>query len=225
MRILVQLAVQFAAGIAIVIASSIALRPASAMAAPIRIEIAAMKADLPPDGFSFARTGSGAAGEWRVVTDPTAAQGRAIAQVSADTTEYRFPLAIYNAISASNVVVSLRFKPVKGTVDQAGGIIIRSKSPGDYYVLRANAREDNVSFYRVVGGSRSQIQGISTKVASAVWHRLELRAQGDRFTALFDGKTLFTVRDGTFASAGKIGLWTKADSVSEFDTIMITPLD
>jgi hypothetical protein len=209
------------------LAIAVAVNPAvaSAQARTTQVDIGMMRPGEPPAGFSFARTGSGAPGDWRVVADPTAAGGKAIAQLSADTTDYRFPLAIYNPIEAANVVVSLRFKPVRGTVDQAGGIVIRLKSPGDYYVLRANAAEDNVNFYRVVGGSRREIQGVGTKVARNVWHRLELRAQGDRFTTLFDGKILFTVRDETFAGPGKTGLWTKADSVSEFDTIAVTPFD
>lgn len=213
------------AGVAIAVAAGLTFSGASAQVRTTQIDISAMRPDQPPAAFSFARTGSGATGDWRVVADPTAAGGKAIAQLSADKTDYRFPLAIYDPIVAGNVVVSLRFKPVRGTVDQAGGIVIRLKSPGDYYVLRANAREDNVNFYRVVGGSRHEIRGVDTKVANNVWHRLELRAQGDRFTALFDGKILFTVRDGTFAGPGKIGLWTKADSVSEFDTITVTPFE
>jgi hypothetical protein len=214
-----------AAGIALAVATVFIPAAASAQARTTQIDIGAMRAGQSPAGFDFARTGGGGPGEWRVVADPTAAGGKAIAQLSADTTDYRFPLAIYHPIDAGNVVVSLRFKPIRGSVDQAGGIVIRLKSPGDYYVLRANAREDNVNFYRVVDGSRGEIRGVDAKVARNVWHRLELRAQGDRFTALFDGNIIFTVRDGTFAGSGKVGLWTKADSVSEFDTIAITPFD
>src|SRR6202035_5280060 len=119
---------------------------------------------------------------------PTATAKQAIAQVSKDPTDYRFPLAVYQPISARNVDVVVRFKPVGGTVDQAGGIAVRLTTPDDYYVVRANALEDNVRFYRVVSGRRQQIQGANLKVAANQWHMLGLRAEGDRFSVSFDGK-------------------------------------
>jgi hypothetical protein len=198
---------------------------AHAQHAMTQINIAGMQPGTPPPGFSFARTGSGAAGDWRVVADPSAAGQKAIAQISRDRTDYRFPLAVYEAISARNVDVVVRFKPVDGTVDQAGGIAVRLASPDDYYVVRANALEDNVRFYRVVHGRRQQIQSADLKVTANQWHTLRLRAEGDSFTVSFDGKPLFTAQDTTFASPGKVALWTKADSVTHFDTIAITPLD
>jgi len=197
----------------------------SAQNAAMRIEIAKMQPGLAPEGFTFWRTGQGEVGEWRVVTDATAATQVAIAQTSKDKTDYRFPLAVYQPVSARNVEVAVRFKPVAGAVDQAGGIAVRLSTPDDYYVVRANALEDNVNFYRVVKGRRSQIKGADTKVASGQWHTLALRAEGDRFTVTFDGKPLFTAEDKTFGEAGKVALWTKADSVTHFDTISITPLE
>jgi hypothetical protein len=196
-----------------------------AQKASTQVDIAAMQPGLEPPGFTFGRTGSGAAAEWRVVADPSAAAQKAIAQVSTDTTDYRFPLAVYQPISAKDVDVVVRFKPIAGTVDQAGGIALRLTTPDDYYVVRANALEDNVNFYRVVKGRRSQIKGFDARVATGQWHALGLRAEGERFTVTFDGKTLFTTEDKTFADAGKVALWTKADSVTHFEAISITPLD
>ena len=190
-----------------------------------RVDIAGMQPGIAPPGFSFARTGQGAPGIWQIAIDPSAAGQKAIAQISQDRTDYRFPIAVYDALSARNVDVVLRFKPVGGTVDQAGGIAVRLADPDDYYVVRANALEDNVRFYRVVKGSRQQIQSANLKVAASQWHMLGLRAEGDRFTVSFDGKPLFTAQDSTFVSPGKVALWTKADSITHFDTIAITPLD
>jgi glycosyl hydrolase family 59 (putative galactocerebrosidase) len=198
---------------------------APAQKAATRVDIAAMPAGAAPPGFTFARTGGGAAGDWRVVDDPGATAKKAIGQLSKDTTDYRFPLAVYEAISAKNIDVSFRFKPVGGTVDQAGGIAFRLTTPDDYYVVRANALEDNVNFYRVVKGRRQEIKGFNTKVAGNQWHTLGVRAEGERFTVSFDGTQLFTVDDKTFAGPGKVALWTKADSITHFDTISITPLD
>jgi len=196
-----------------------------AQRATTQVNIAGMPTGSAPPNFEFALTGEGPISAWKVVMDPTAAAQKAIAQTSTDRTDYRFPLAIYEPISATNVDVVVHFKPVAGKVDQAGGIAVRLLTPDDYYVVRANALEDNVRFYRVVKGSRQQIQGANLKVAANQWHTLGLRAEGDRFTVSFDGKPLFTAQDRTFANAGKVALWTKADSVTHFDTISITPLD
>jgi hypothetical protein len=203
-----------------------AILPASSPAqiAPVTIDMAAMQPGLAPADFTFWRTGGGEVGEWRVVTDPTAIAQKAIAQTSKDKTDYRFPLAVYRPVSAKNVDVVVRFKPVGGKVDQAGGIAVRLTTPDDYYVARANALENNVRFYRVVKGRREQIEGANTKVASNEWHTLELRGEGERFTVSFDGKQLFTAKDNAFANGGKVALWTKADSVTYFDTVSITPL-
>ena len=193
--------------------------------ATTQIDISATKPGLPPEDFAFSRTGGGGVGEWRVLDDPTASDRRVIAQTSTDKTDYRFPLAVYQRVSAKNVDVKVQFKPVAGTVDQAGGIVVRLTGPDDYYVVRANALEDNVRFYRVVKGKRQELKGANTKVAANEWHTLELRAEGDRFTVSFDGRQLFTAQDNTFGGAGRLGLWTKADSVTYFDAITITPLE
>jgi hypothetical protein len=174
-----------------------------------------------PEGFQVARTGRGAPAAWSVVEDPSVSSGHVLAQTSSDQTDYRFPLAIYDRANAKDLEVSVRFKPVAGRIDRAGGIAVRLADADNYYVVRANALEDNVNFYRVVQGSRREIHGVSVKVASDQWHTLSIKAEGDRFTIGFDGATLFTASDRTFAGAGKVALWTKADSVTRFDALTI----
>lgn len=171
------------------------------------------------------RTGEGEAGKWTIVADPTAVNGRALGQLSNDPTDYRFPLAIYKPYSGKDLELSVRFKAVAGTVDEAGGIVLRLSTPDDYYVARANALEDNVRFYRVVKGRREQLAGADLKVSANQWHMLTLRAEGERLTVSFDGNALFSAQDGTFRDAGKVALWTKADSVTYFDRISITSLE
>jgi hypothetical protein len=144
-----------------------------------------------------------------------------LAQTSTDQTDYRFPLAVYDGITAKDVEVSVRFKAVGGRIDRAGGIAVRLADPDNYYVLRANALEDNVNFYHVVNGTRRQIKGTNVKVPSDQWHTLSLKAVGDQFTVGFNDRTLFTATDPTFTNAGKVGLWTKADSVTWFDTLAV----
>jgi hypothetical protein len=188
------------------------------------IAIDRMTVGTAPDGFKFARTGQGGPAQWAVVADATAAGGRAIEQTSTDRTDYRFPLAIHEASSATNLEAAIRFKAVAGKVDQAGGIAIRVRDADNYYVVRANALEDNVRFYRVVQGRREQLEGANVKVTPNEWHTLGLRAEGERFTVTYDGKTLYSATDKTFASAGKIALWTKADSVTRFDQVKVVTL-
>jgi hypothetical protein len=145
---------------------------------PIEIDTSVRQTGGEPDDFTFWRTGQGAGGKWTVVGDPTAAKGRAIAQIGKDRTDYRFPLAVYKPFSGKNLEFSVRFKPVAETVDEAGGVALRLLTPDDYYVARANALEDNVRFYRVVKGKREQLAGANTKVSANQWHTPALKAEG-----------------------------------------------
>jgi len=129
-----------------------------------------------------------------------------------------------NGAAVQDGFVEVRFRPLEGRTDQAGGVVWRWQDANNYYIARANALEDNVHFFRVVGGRRQELAGADTKVASGVWHTLTLRAEGNRLSVSFNGKLLFTHTDRTFAAPGKIALWTKADSVTRFDWIEIKPL-
>jgi hypothetical protein len=176
-----------------------------------------------PQELEVGLTGGGPRPRWEVVSDSTAVDGKALAQLSTDRTDLRFPLAIHRSTPPVNVEVSTRFKAISGKVDQAGGLAVRLKDQNNYYVTRANALEGNVRFYRVVNGRRQQLASADVKVASGEWHTLTLRAEGDRFTVSFDGKQLLDHRDRTFAEPGKVALWTKADSVTRFDRLTIQP--
>lgn len=195
---------------------------AAATGAPLVVDFSGVSLGALPDGFIVARTGQGAPAAWSVQEDISVPSKRVLAQTSMDQTDYRFPLAIYEKVVAANLDVRVRFKAVAGRIDRAAGIAIRLTDPDNYYVVRANALEDNVNFYHVVKGSRRQIRGASTKVAPDVWHTLAIKAEGQEFTVSFDGKSLFSVQDRTFSNAGRIALWTKADSVTHFDGLTIT---
>lgn len=185
------------------------------------IALEKMNIGMAPAGFDFGRTGQGKPGQWSVVSDSTATGDRAIEQSSTDRTDYRFPLAIYAALSVKDLEASVRFKAIAGAVDRAGGIAVRLIDANNYYVVRADALEDNVRLYRVVSGRREQIAGADTKVSANEWDTLSLKVEGERLIASFDGKQLYTVTDKTFTGAGKVALWTKADSVTRFDRIEI----
>jgi hypothetical protein len=175
--------------------------------------------------FVAALTGQGKAGRWEVVEDRTDTGGKALAQLGPDRTDYRFPLAIFEPTIPADVEVTIRFKPISGKVDKAGGVAVRLTDRNNYYLARANALEDNVTFYRVVAGKRQQIAGAKMKVSPGEWHSLTLRARGDAFTILFDGRQALTATDERFGAPGKVALWTKADSITHFDRLEITPLE
>lgn len=185
-------------------------------------------ADVPlgerPNTIEPMLSGNGKTGRWEVVGDNDAAGGKALAQLDPDPTSYRFPLAIYMPTVPADVEVTIGFKAISGKVDQAAGVVVRLQSPQNYYIARANALEGNVRFYRVVGGKREQLASADRKISTGAYHKLTLRAQGARFTVLFDGEQLFTATDSTFRAPGKVALWTKADSVTRFDRIDIKPL-
>ena len=208
----------------LLLALALLVGTAAAPAGAQRITFSDAPIDGLPKDFVTALTGQGRPGKWKVQEDASAEGKRVLAQLDPDPTDYRFPLAIYMPTFPSDVEVTTRFKPISGKEDQAGGVIVRLVDRNNYYLARANALEDNVHFFRVVRGSRQELAGANTKVASGVWHTLTLRAEGDRFSVSFNGKLLFTHRDRTFNSPGKVALWTKADSVTHFDWIDIKPL-
>ncbi len=176
---------------------------------------------LPPK-FHSARTGQGAESQWAVMTDPTApSKPNAVAQTSTDKTDYRFPLLIADEASFRDLDLSVKFKAVSGSVDQAGGLVFRLKDPNNYYIVRANALEDNYRLYHVVDGRRRQFAGANFKVTSGVWHELRVEAVGNKITCYYDGVKKIESSDDTFKDAGKIGLWTKADSVTYFDDLKV----
>jgi hypothetical protein len=142
-----------------------------------------------------------------------------VAETSGDRTNDRFPLLILDGFEARDVQVAVAFKPVSGRVDQAAGIVVRLKDANNYYIARANALEDNVRLYKVVGGKRSQFAGKDVPIPSGLWETLGLDVQDDRFEVRLNGEILFEARDRTFKDAGKVGLWTKADSVTYFDDL------
>ena len=181
--------------------------------------------DSPPAGFSFGRTGQGRPGKWVVRVDPDAkAKTHVLAQVDTDDTDYRFPVAVADEPLLQDLRVEVRCKQVSGKTDQACGLVFRYQDENNYYVTRANALEDNVRLYHVTAGKRRQFAGWNGKVAGQTWHSLAVEAKGDRFQVFFDGQPVIDARDSTFKSAGKVGVWTKADSVTWFDELSVKPV-
>jgi hypothetical protein len=175
----------------------------------------------PPKGWTLTMTGKGAP-KWVVERDDTAAsKGNVLKQAGKAT----YPLALKDGTSVQDGYVEAKFKPIAGSEDRAGGLVWRAKDANNYYVVRANALEDNVVLYKTVNGVRSSLDivgqkgGYGTKIAVPAnqWHTLRVEFVGTRFKVVFNGKALFEVEDATFREAGMIGLWTKADSVAFSD--------
>jgi protein-tyrosine-phosphatase len=184
-----------------------------------------------PKDFTTALTGSGREGVWIVVKDDASpGQKNVLAQTDADATSYRFPVCIYERLSARDVDLSVKFKPVSGKKDQAAGLVWRYRDKDNYYVARANALENNVVLYKVQNGKREDLPlkgegrtyGRKARVPSGQWSTLRVTAKGNLFTVFLNGEKLCEVEDATFAEAGKVGLWTKADSATYFDDLMVS---
>jgi hypothetical protein len=176
-----------------------------------------------PAKFHSAKTGGGTAEKWSVVVDPAApSKPNVVAQTSTDQADYRFPLLISDEGSFQDLDLSVGFKAVSGSVDRAGGLVFRLRDPNNYYIVRANALEDNYRLYHVVNGRRSQFAGANFKVTSGEWHELRVEATGNKITCYYDGAKKIEATDSTFKDAGKVGLWTKADSVTYFDDLNVT---
>src|SRR4029077_17061121 len=118
----------------------------------------------------------------------------------------RFPHCVWDGPVARDILARVRFKPISGKVDQAGGLVVRWKGENNYYVARANALENNVRFYKVVNGKRRQLEGRDLEVKAGVWHALSIRAVGSAFEVSFDGAKLYAVEDGALAEPGKVAV-------------------
>jgi len=178
--------------------------------------------DKAPGGFTSYATGDGPAGKWLVKEFPDAPSGRhVVQQTDAVNSDGRFPVLIADAGEYSDLDVSVKAKALSGKIDQGMGLVFRFRDPKSYYIVRANALEDNFRLYKMVNGKRLQFAGANVKVATNQWHALRVVTQGDRIRCFFDGKQLIDATDKTYKT-GKIGLWTKADSIIAFDDLVVT---
>ncbi len=170
-----------------------------------------------PNGWMAGVTGKGAH-RWTVEMDENAPSPRYVLKQSA-TGDY--PWIVKVGTQISDGFVEVKFKPISGKEDQAGGVVWRFKDGNRYYVARANALENNVSVYYTVGGRRNTIKYVDAKdfggaVTPNQWHALRVEFQGSKVAVLFDGKKAIDIEDEHISGAGAVGLWTKADSVSAF---------
>ncbi len=161
-------------------------------------------------------------GQWRLAAAPGAEKGLVLRQ-GRETLPWAVLLVAGPGRALRDGTVRVRLMPLTGIADQSGGILFRAQDPENYYVVRPNAIEDNFRLYVVKDGVRTTLADLKvTPPAAGAWHELEVSFVGDTFRATVDGKDAIEAKDSTFAS-GWCGLWTKADSVTLFDDLRITP--
>jgi hypothetical protein len=190
-----------------------ALAALAAMSAGETVGFDQGKVGRAPAGWTATQTGSGQA-IWTVVQDATAPSAPNVLKQSGQAD---YPVCLKDDTSLTDGSVEVKFKPLAGRVDQAGGLVWRAKDANNYYIARANALEDNVTIYHTINGRRTEKKRVSLKVSSNEWHTLRVDFRGSHFTVSFDGRTALEWDDETFKDAGKVGVWTKADSVTLFD--------
>ena len=184
-----------------------------------------------PTGWTSAMTHNGGAPKWEILKEESApSKPNVLAQTSTDRTSGRFPLAIYDKASIRDGSLTVTFKTISGKGDQAAGLVWRYQDPDNYYIVRANALEDNVVLYKVERrervslapkGSPAKTYGVQHRIPKQTWTRLAVTFAGNVFTVSVDGQKIMEVEDQTFSGPGKVGLWTKADSVTYFDDFRI----
>lgn len=212
-----------------------ALSPAVLPAAERRFDFGAMPEGKAPIGFQSVLTGAGAPGSWQVVLadapsafqplTPNAlntAKRTVLAQLSTDPADERFPVLVFEEEVFGDFSFTTKFKCVAGKVEQMAGVAFRYQDPKNYYVVRASALGNSFRFYKFVNGERSAPVGPEVAIPSGVWHELTVECKGNQIRCLLNGKeTIPTLTDSSFPS-GKVGFWTKSDSVSQFADARIT---
>lgn len=172
-----------------------------------------------PAGWNATQTGTGKP-KWTIEPDATAPSQPNVLKQSGIAA---YPVCIKDGPSVQDGFVEVKFKPVSGKKDQAGGVLWRCADADNYYIARANALEDNVTIYHTIKGKRVPFKNVDVKVAPGVWHTLRVDFAGNKFTVTFDGQKVIEATDDSFTAAGKVGVWTKADSVTLFDDFSYGP--
>ncbi len=167
----------------------------------------------PPSGWTATQTGTGHA-QWAVVADDTAPSKPNVLKQSGQAT---YPVCLKDDANLQDGFVEVKFQALSGKEDQAAGVVWRAKDANNYYIARANALENNVTIYYTINGRRTEKKRTSAKVPANKWHALRVDFQGSHFIVSYNGQKAIEWDDDTFKEAGKVGLWTKADSVIAFD--------
>jgi hypothetical protein len=202
-----------------------------AMAAERKFDFGEFRENETPAGFRSAVTGKGKPGDWKVVLEDVApllppltqqapsstTKHPVLAQLAQDPTDEHFPLLIYEDEKFGDFTLTTRFKTVRGAIEQMAGIAFRIQNESNYYVVRASSLGNTFRFYKVLDGQRGPPVGPEVAIPTGTWHELTVECKGIQIRCLLNGKEMISVSDKANAlTAGKIGFWTKSDSVSYF---------
>jgi hypothetical protein len=187
-----------------------------------------------PSGFRSAVMGTGKPGDWKVVWDevppllpPLTPQATSVskrpvlAQLAQDPGDEHFPMFIYQGDTFDDFKLTVRFKTVRGAVEQMAGVVFRLQNETNFYVVRASTLGNNFRFYKVVNGDRGTLIGPSVPVPAGIWHELSVECKGNQILCGLDGKDLIPMLSDNTFQKGKIGFWTKSDSVSYFTDLKV----
>ena len=178
-----------------------------------------------PDGWRITETKpTKALATWRVIQDESAPSSKNVfALTHSENYNGNYNLAIAEKTSFKDIDLTVKVKGVRGEIDQGGGPIWRCRDENNYYICRFNPLEGNYRVYFVKDGRRKQLESTKIETAAGKWYTVRVTMIGDRITCYLDGKKLLEVQDDTFAGAGMVGLWTKADAVTRFDDLVVGP--
>lgn len=206
-----------------------------ALGAEVAFDFGEIPVGQTPPGFRSTVAGVGPPGEWRIILDdapavlaplstnaPVTVKQAVLAQLSQDTTDERFPMLIYEKETFGDFTVSTRFKIVSGKVEQMAGIAFRIQDENNFYVVRASALGNTFRFYKVVNGQRGELIGPEMEITRGVWHELKVECKGNLIRCWLNGKEAIPPITDTSFTRGKIGFWTKSDSVSYFAETRVT---
>jgi hypothetical protein len=181
--------------------------------------------EQPPAGFTVHTIGPGRPSQWLVKKAPDAPSGgQVLMQCDNDDTNHRYPCVLSTAGRYADVRVEVKGKGISGDRDRSFGVIARAIDEKNYYLARCNTVNENVRLYHFIDGNRTELAEWEGPAAPGVWHSLALEVKGDKLTVFFNGKKVIEHQDGVFPGAGRVGLWTKAEAISQFDDFAATPL-
>ena len=216
----------------------VVLQRVFAGATELAFDFSTLKPGDAPSGFRSVAAGTAKPGEWKIVTDetpaafpavigkaPTTSKRPVLAQLSRDRTDEHTPMFIYEGETFGEFKVTTLFKLAEGEVEQMAGIAFGFHDANNYYYVRASGLGNSFYFFKIINGQRSPPIGAKTEIPKGAWHEMSVECKGNTLRASLNGKELITVREERPFAGGKIGYWTKSDSVSYFsDTrVIYTP--
>lgn len=181
-----------------------------------------------PAGFTSLLVGQGSLGEWKIVEadvptafepltpNATRRKGSVLAQLDRDPADERFPVLVYDAAEVADFTFTTKFKTVEGLVEQMAGIVFRFKDKDNFYYVRASSKGNTFRFFKVVDGQRANPIGPEVSVPLGVWHEISVECKGNQIKCFLNGSQVIPTLTDNSLSFGKVGFWTKSDSVAHF---------